>query len=768
MKTRAKESIAPVCTVLFARIKFLALAVIGGFISLPSLSQPQIPTGAWRTHFSYNSAEKIEFTPGKIYCSSQNGLFHIDLDDNSLHKLSKLNGLSDTGIGAMKYIADKQMLALVYQNGNMDFISQNGVKNLNALKKSQQDVFQSGSGSINVTYHDHLLYISSAAGITVVDLNLLQIKENYRNIGPGGQEINAYETEFFRDSIFVASSAGILAAPLNGQTNLVDYNHWSLQTNRPILGILTHQEELIAYSQDSVFSLSEGWKPFSFQPDEKITNITSSEGKLLVCLATKVAELSQQTPSYYSEKLGAPAHALSRNGVLWIADRLKGLMHNHTGEFLPVSPNGPYSDLGFEIVSHANGVSVLSGGTNELWEPVEIDKGFYHFTGGSWTNYNALASDAQKIPGVWDILSGAYHPITGATYFASFGDGILCWKSNGSFELINEYTDGSTLKRNSNAKLLVPDVTIENEGIWILNYGNTASLHHWDGHSGWQAFEPALPNAQYPIKLVNADLGHKWMILDPNRGGGILVFNPNTLNARRLSTAGNNGGLPSNHVTALALDLRGEMWVGTVAGIAYFQQPFIALQNESGLFSPIDAFLPVVENNILLRDQHINDVMVDPGNRKWIATNQGVWVVQGSGGEVFAHFTEENSPLPSNRVQKLEIIASTGEVFFLTEKGIVSFRTDATSPSDYFSDVKIFPNPVYPRNNGLVTLSGLLENSVVKVTDVTGNLVWETRSFGGTATWDSAAFSVNTGIYLVFATDDRSMEKFVGKILVVK
>ncbi len=314
----------------------------------------------------------------------------------------------------------------------------------------------------------------------------------------------------------------------------------------------------------------------------------------------------------------------------------------------------------------------------------------------------------------------------------------------------------------------MPDVAVENEAVWVLNYGNPACLHRWDGQSGWQAFEPALPNAQYPLKVVNADFGHKWMILDPNHGGGILAFSPGNASARRLTIAGNNGSLPSNQVNALALDLRGEMWVGTEAGVAYFQQPFLALQNENGLFNPIDAFLPVVENNILLRDQPVNDIMVDPGNRKWIATNQGVWVVQGNGGEVFAHFTEDNSPLPSNRVQKLEMIRETGEVFFLTDRGIVSFRADATTPNNVFSDVKIFPNPVNPNNSGLVTISGLLDNSVVKITGITGNLVWETRSYGGTATWDSNAFSVNTGIYLVFATDERSMEKFVGKVLVVK
>ena len=59
----------------------------------------------------------------------------------------------------------------------------------------------------------------------------------------------------------------------------------------------------------------------------------------------------------------------------------------------------------------------------------------------------------------------------------------------------------------------------------------------------------------------------------------------------------------------------------------------------------------------------------------------------------------------------------------------------------------------------------------MKITDISGSLIYETRALGGQALWNGKSFNgtkVATGIYLVFVRDEKGNEKTVGKILITK
>ena len=148
----------------------------------------------------------------------------------------------------------------------------------------------------------------------------------------------------------------------------------------------------------------------------------------------------------------------------------------------------------------------------------------------------------------------------------------------------------------------------------------------------------------------------------------------------------------------------------------------------------------------------------------------GAFLQSSDGSEQLLHFTKENSPLPSNNIQHIGIHPNTGEVFFATDKGMVSYRGDATEPKSKFGKVYAFPNPVRPNYNGLITITGLVDNTLVKITDVSGNLVYETKSLGGQANWDGKNINgrrVSTGVYLFFCDDEVGEQSAVGKILFV-
>jgi ligand-binding sensor domain-containing protein len=266
-------------------------------------------------------------------------------------------------------------------------------------------------------------------------------------------------------------------------------------------------------------------------------------------------------------------------------------------------------------------------------------------------------------------------------------------------------------------------------------------------------------------KILVAKNDLSW-IIGPKQQG-ILLFQKQNNQAiwRQLNTGKGSGNLPSMEVTAIAEDKDGSIWVGTDNGIAIFQCNTI---NEA-----CDAYLPIVQSNgfngYLFQRETIHSISIDGANRKWIGTNNGAWLISKDGAEVLQHFTTENSPLPDNTVLSIGIEPTDGDVFFFTKNEIISYKGEATEPALTQSAIKIFPNPVAPNYNGPIVIKNLVNNALVKITDINGQLMMQTRALGGQAVWngmDQYQRKVASGIYLIFARDDMGNEKAVGKILI--
>jgi hypothetical protein len=298
----------------------------------------------------------------------------------------------------------------------------------------------------------------------------------------------------------------------------------------------------------------------------------------------------------------------------------------------------------------------------------------------------------------------------------------------------------------------------------VANYGASTSLHLLKNDGTWESHSFPITAARYPTDLLVDEYGYVWMILNPSQGGGILVYDREEDRYAYLINTIGAGGLPSKNVRSIARDRDGYVWVGTDQGVAYFIYP-------PEVFEPgIDAIKPIFENRFLLKDDKVTAIKVDGGNRKWMATERGVWLFDAVGEKDIYNFTAANSPLLSDLVRDVEIVPTTGEVFFATDAGIVSFRSGATSSESSFQTVKIFPNPVTKEFSGLVGISGLATDAIVKITDVSGKLIWQTQANGGTATWNVQDYKgrrAATGIYLVFAATSDGSESVVGKLAVI-
>jgi len=263
--------------------------------------------------------------------------------------------------------------------------------------------------------------------------------------------------------------------------------------------------------------------------------------------------------------------------------------------------------------------------------------------------------------------------------------------------------------------------------------------------------------------------GTKWFVSSLN---GVIGFNENATAKFRLAASQEDAGNPLiKNAIAIAVDNRNQLWIGTMQGLRVLPSVDRFMGEGDLETNPII----IIEDGLpqeLLYEQFITDIVVDGANNKWIGTaDSGVFLVSSNGQQTIHRFTRENSPLPSNSINDIDINAVTGEVFFATTAGLVSFQGTSTKGNDDLSQVYIYPNPVRPEFTGTVKISGLINDANIKITDIEGNLVYETTSEGGTIEWDTKAFGkyrVASGVYMVFILLKTVPKQKVKKVMIIR
>jgi hypothetical protein len=227
-----------------------------------------------------------------------------------------------------------------------------------------------------------------------------------------------------------------------------------------------------------------------------------------------------------------------------------------------------------------------------------------------------------------------------------------------------------------------------------------------------------------------------------------------------------------SYVYSLAEDLDGNIWIGTDKG------PLIYYNPERIFDGGLKAYRIKIPRNdgtgladFMLGTETITSIAVDGANRKWLGTSSsGAYLLSSDGYKVISNMNEDNSPLFSNSIASVAVDNNSGNVWFATSKGIISFRSNATTGQESFAKVYAFPNPVREDYSGNVTIAGLLRNTEIKITDISGNLVYKTISDGGEATWDLTTYNgkrVATGVYIVFCSSSDGAQSCTTKILVI-
>jgi hypothetical protein len=747
----------------------------------------QIPVGEWRDHFSYHKTFSVADAGDKIYAASELALFSYDKTEGRIEKLNKINGLTDAGIQRIAYDKTNGALIIIYIDSNIDILKGNTIYNMSDLKRKQI----SGNKSVNnITFINDLCFLSCGFGIVVLNIHDLEFVDTYY-IGENASYIQVNDITFDGTYIYAATNEGLYYSVYD--LNLLwNFNNWSLLETLPntnyIYNIVRYFNGYLFANQvnpvngkDTLFIRESGeWSIFSENADflrsitenvDLIAFTTKNGIKVLDKHLNFVKELNW----YVFTNTGISTWTSMNYGMLddlgnyIIADNLHGMVYQQSGRLLSLYPDGPFNNATGRIKTSNGKVVTTCGDINasSFYNP-----NYNVFKDENWETYNSTNSEARN------FYSIAIHPDNpNRLYIGSWGYGI--------FEFVDGIQQNQYTLTNSSLQAIEPygygfirinDMTFDKDGnLWISNPEVGEPVSVMTPQKEWKSFNfDGLITNNTVDEIFITDNNFKWIIQD--EGNGIVVLDDN-----HTPTVGNDDtfkkiipvsedGESFSNIYHGVQDHNGEVWLATDMGIIVYYNPEDVFSDN---FIPDRIQLTSYGNDTtqqyLLGTDIVTDIEIDGGNRKWLATaNSGVFLVSENGKQELLHFDKYNSPLISNSVNDISIDPVSGEVFILTDKGIMSYRGEATEGTDVFGKVYVFPNPVRPGYDGKITVTGLASDVNVKITDVSGNLVFETTSKGGQAVWNGKTFDgrkVNTGVYLVFCTNNDGSQTFITKFL---
>jgi hypothetical protein len=748
-------------TVLGRRRYFVALNTILVLLFQANITgvAQNIPLGTWRTHLSFHHITSLAFGNSMVFAAGNHGVMVLNQQDNSFSTYSKINGLNGTSVSFVDYDLQTKQLMITYTDGQFDIVtSESEIVGFDPAKNSSV----TGSKAINhIFIADAIAYLAADYGVIVFDMNRMLVKETWRGLGEAGQALKVFQSTILDDSIFLATDNGVIAGALND--NLQDFNNWKRFDGGEFNGPVQHIANFngTVYSGVNTAGLfkydNELWMKTPFLEGSSFVSIHSSGNNLFMAEENGLFKLtiSDNLTQITDQFIDQPNFASEdTNGKIWIGDGINGLLTNASGSFVSLIPNSPSGDMTFYLAYHNKTIFALAGGHTSsntrtaMGNSGSIDS----FRDGLWVNDESSSRDLTAI---------AFEESSEKVFISSFGYGVEARDPQSNSVVFNE-TNSPLINTNPPGNFVnIPSLAAGVEGVWVANYASPKPLHFLGRDNNWKSFSFQSEISKYPLKLAVDLYGSVWMGLDPLKGGGILVFNEKENASVLLTEKPGLGGLPSNSVNAITVDKNGFVWTGTDLGVAYFNEPM------SVFSGTVDAVKPIFDAGFLLRDDKVNAIAVDGGNRKWIGTDRGLWLFNDSGEELIHNFTANNSPLPSDVIRAVEVNGESGEVFISTNEGLLSFRADATDSNNGFQSVKIFPNPVTSDFIGSIGITGLATDALVKISDINGKLVWQTRANGGSASWnlqDINGKRPSTGVYIVFAVTDDGRESVVSKI----
>ncbi len=748
------------------------------FITTPLFAQ----VNTWKGYFSYKNIIDITGTSNTIYAAAENSIFYKNISNNELITKNTIDGLVGYDISAIYQSSTYQKTLIGYSNGylvEINNLTNQVSKNIYIL--NYNNGVSNNKKRINHFYeYGNIVYISTDFGIVEYNLMNSTFGDTFF-ISPTGIEAEVYATAVIGNTIYACTkNHGIRRANVTSEF-LVNYQNWTVFDAGYWKKILNFNNNLIALNINNIVYRLNGSFIQLANSSDIFTDIKNTNNYLTLTTSTSVLVYDQDfilkrqiNKSEIPNFTGNFKSALVVGTQLMISTNNAGLIEVglFANNFNLVVPSGPEYNKIFSITVSPKGKLWAAYGDYDVNNnPYPLDDfGISIMNQNQWkyiknnvlNNYKSIVRVSLD-PNNEDIA-----------YISSYFNGLI--------KMVNEVPTMFYNHTNGLDYIIQPtlpdlrDIRVENVafdsngGVWVSN-GLVSNM-----------LRVLRPNGTWSVYNFSSEIGsddnHNFRLsIDKNNtkwlgtiGAGVIIFNENG-NKKQKLTENDIDNLPTSSVPVIAIDKKNQAWIGTRAGLRIVKN----VDDFINQGSVVSTNIVIEENGLgqeLMYRQHITDIVVDGANNKWIATaDAGVFLVSPNGQKTIHHFTLENSPLPSDTVYDIDINPTTGEVFFVTSRGMVSFGGLATATQETLENVYIFPNPVRPEYTGTVKITQLTDKANVKITDIEGNLVFEKTSDSGTIEWDTTAFGkykVASGVYVVFLSSKDGTDTQVRKIMIVR
>jgi hypothetical protein len=737
------------------------------------------PLGSWKLYFPYKDATGLEDAGTFVYVGSTQSLYSYDKTSGLITFYDKSTVLSDVGIKCMDYHPSTKTLAIAYNNSNIDLlVNETEVFNIPDLKNKSVVGTKTINGICNA---GDRIYFASDLGVVVVNQRRKEISATYV-IGTNGENTTVWDVAVGNQQIFAATEQGMKSAPLTA-SNLQDFRNWTHYSAAHSLPEKKFQfteyaaGKFYAVCSDTLFRFDgNSWTKVAFDTALKVVALDSKNNTLfLMCHhrisgqgnVLKIDENGNQ--QLITNVVGIPIQYFEDDyGNVWKADLYNGVFKNDEN----INPNSPWSFNSFCVAIQNNITWISGGGTDASWGYTYNTSGMYVLENNQWRNFNEYSwPPLANFP---DIVNIAVSRDGKKAWLASNREGLAVID-------LAANTIQSFNKNNSPLQAAVGDpvatrVTAvaldKNDHLWMINSYTNFGMIVRKSNGDWLKL-PFLNSGQLVKKLLITSNGYKWMLMRP--GSIAVYYEGNQLDNmaddvfKTLGTGKGNGGLNNANVNCIVEDKEGAVWVGTDEGIEIFYCARNVL-SQSGC----DAQRIIVQrdgfNAYLFSSEVVKALAVDAANRKWVGTNNGVWLISADGKEELLRFNVDNSPLPSNFITDIAINHQTGEVIFATEQGIAVYLGDAVKGGETCNQATVFPNPIPADYSGPIAVKGLVDDAYVKITDASGWLVHQGKANGGQMIWNARTYHGNrvaSGVYTVYSANELGKERCVAKIIIM-
>lgn len=762
-------------------IVFIMLASFSGIAQTKSGYLP----GDWVGHLSFRNIRMTEYDGENVYAFTTHGFFKFNINEGEFYSISKIEGLSDVSISAVKYNQKNKVLLIGYNSGVVDLVYKNKLLSINDIS------IASGINSKrinNIHTEGDTAYLACDFGIVLLNIPKLEIQSTYF-LGNSQQSILVSDIAIAFDSIWVTTDKGVYTAAQQG-VNLHNFQNWKRLTNIPhdslsfsFIQKIGDQLFMVAKnvneSTDKILKYKNGYQ--GNYMDDKVFKVKQLEKRgshfsLIANYDIRILSNTGETVSTfwfngYNQSWTPAYDAVYVNGNVFLADISYGLIKKDAAEYKILIPNSPFSNTVNQIKSYNGNVYATGGVSSAQWSRL----GLFKYMDDQWYNFND-----RTIAGLQSILNINYLTVDKGDkdhFFAtSYGYGVLEFNDT---MLINHFNqDNSPLENLEGATsgyILTSGIEYDNSGdIWVTTNLASHTLYHYKPGGEWQSFNLEGNITKSTTRsLINTPWGHMWFV---DNGYGLVAFDPNKLKSgdlangyKRFKVYGNDNNVLSSNITTLAVDKTNYIWLGLDGGgLAVYYNPQSILQRNIG------AGRIIVESDgfaqYLLDNELVSTIAIDAGNRKWVGTKTGgVFLLSEDGTKQILNLNKDNSKLLSNYVRDIDIDHKTGWVYMATDKGIVAYFSGIIDRENLQEKLKVYPNPVAKNYHGLVRIEGLLDDMNIKITDATGNLIFETTATGGVGIWNMKDFDgkrVSTGVYLIYASSKDGSQTAVSKIFI--